>query len=268
MASVTARAPVAALRPSSSSAFLGHSSRLGRTATASPTRRSLKAEAKGEWLPGLPSPAYLDGRSVVFLFLINSGQRRRLTRTHGHVSLPGDNGFDPLGLAEDPENLRWYVQAELVNGRWAMLGVAGMLIPEVLTKAGLINAPQWYDAGKSEYFASSSTLFVIEFILFHYVEIRRWQDIKNPGSVNQDPIFKSYSLPPHECGYPGSVFNPLNFAPTLEAKEKELANGRLAMLAFLAFLIQHNVTGKGPFDNLLQHLSDPWHNTIIQTLSG
>uniref|UniRef100_A0A9I9EN35 Uncharacterized protein n=1 Tax=Cucumis melo TaxID=3656 RepID=A0A9I9EN35_CUCME len=37
---------------------------------------------KGEWLPGLPSPTYdLDG------------------------SLPGDNGFDPLGLAEDPENL-------------------------------------------------------------------------------------------------------------------------------------------------------------------
>ncbi|KAA0873334.1 hypothetical protein EYC94_26025, partial [Enterobacter hormaechei] len=167
-----------------------------------------------------------------------------------------------------PENLRWFVQAELVNGRWAMLGVAGMLLPEVLTKIGLIDAPQWYDAGKATYFASSSTLFVIEFILFHYVEIRRWQDIKNPGCVNQDPIFKSYSLPPHECGYPGSVFNPLNFEPTLEAKEKELANGRLAMLAFLGFLVQHNVTQKGPFDNLLQHLSDPWHNTIIQTLSG
>jgi len=66
MASVTARAPVAALRPSSAllrSSFLGHSSRLVRGA-AVPTRRSLKAEAKGEWLPGLPSPAYLDGRSV------------------------------------------------------------------------------------------------------------------------------------------------------------------------------------------------------------
>lgn len=106
-----------------------------------------------------------------------------------------------------------------------MLGVVGMLLPEVFTKIGIINAPQWYDAGKQEYFASSPTLFVIEFILFHYVEIRRWQDIKNPGCVNQDPIFKQYSLPPHECGYPGSVFNPLNFAPTLEAKEKELANG-------------------------------------------
>lgn len=142
------------------------------------------------------------------------------------ISLPGDNGFDPLGLAEDPENLRWFVQAELVNGRWAMLGVAGMLLPEVFTSIGIINVPKWYDAGKEEYFASSSTLFVIEFILFHYVEIRRWQDIKNPGSVNQDPIFKQYSLPAGEVGYPGGIFNPLNFAPTLEAKEKEIANGK------------------------------------------
>ena len=154
------------------------------------------------------------------------------------LSLAGDNGFDPLGLAEDPENLRWFIQAELVNGRWAMLGVAGMLLPEVFTKIGILNVPKWYDAGKEEYFASSSTLFVIEFILFHYVEIRRWQDIKNPGCVNQDPIFKQYSLAPHECGYPGGIFNPLNFAPTLEAKEKELANGEF--LFFLCLVCIHH----------------------------
>ncbi|XP_058195067.1 chlorophyll a-b binding protein P4, chloroplastic isoform X2 [Rhododendron vialii] len=251
MSAVSAQASTAVFRPSTlRSGFLsGSSGKLNRqisfkTATSS-SRRSFRVEAKkGEWLPGLPSPAYLNG------------------------SLPGDNGFDPLGLAEDPENLKWYVQAELVNSRWAMLGVAGMLLPEVFTQIGIINVPKWYDAGKGEYFASSSTLFVIEFILFHYVEIRRWQDIKYPGSVNQDPIFKSYSLPPNEVGYPGGIFNPLNFAATEEAKEKELANGRLAMLAFLGFLVQHNVTGKGPFDNLLQHLSDPWHNTIVQTFGG
>ncbi|KAF5459722.1 hypothetical protein F2P56_019644 [Juglans regia] len=253
MATVTTQALAAVFRPScaAKSRFLtGSSGKLHRELAIKPmasssSTASFKVEAKkGEWLPGLASPGYLDG------------------------SLPGDNGFDPLGLAEDPENLRWYVQAELVNGRWAMLGVVGMLLPEVFTTIGIINVPKWYDAGKAEYFASSSTLFVIEFILFHYVEIRRWQDIKNPGSVNQDPIFKQYSLPPNEVGYPGGIFNPLNFAPTLEAKEKEIANGRLAMLAFLGFVVQHNITGKGPFDNLLQHLSDPWHNTIIQTLSG
>ncbi|CAN1296500.1 Chlorophyll a-b binding protein 4, chloroplastic [Linum perenne] len=210
MATVTTQASAAVFRPCAGRSRLdlsGSPTRLSIKRVGSSSRRissAFKVEAKkGEWLPGLASPGYLNG------------------------SLPGDNGFDPLGLAEDPENLRWFVQAELVNGRWAMLGVAGMLLPEVFTKIGIINVPEWYDAGKQEYFASSSTLFVIEFILFHYVEIRRWQDIKNPGSVNQDPIFKQYSLPPNECGYPGGIFNPLNFTPTLEAKEKELANGEI-----------------------------------------
>lgn len=212
-------------------------------ASAPSSHRGLKIEAKkGQWLPGLSSPAYLDG------------------------TLAGDNGFDPLGLGEDPEALKWYVQAELQNGRWAMLGIAGILIPEVLTKIGLINVPVWFEAGKVEYFAPASTLFVIEFILFHYVEIRRWQDIKYPGSVSQDPFFKSYKLPPGDVGYPGGIFNPLNFPATEEYKEKEIANGRLAMLAFLGCLVQYNVTGKAPFATLLEHIADPWHTTIVQSL--
>ena len=52
---------------------------------------------------------------------------------------------------------------------------AGALLPEVLTKAGLISVPVWYDAGAASYFAPTSTLFVIQFLLFHYVEVRRWQ---------------------------------------------------------------------------------------------
>ncbi|MCO5596398.1 hypothetical protein L7F22_050459 [Adiantum nelumboides] len=229
------------------SSFLGssRSSRLSRAACGglvAPSCRSLKVEAKkGEWLPGLTSPSYLDG------------------------SLPGDNGFDPLGLGEDPGNLKWYVQAELQNGRWAMLGVAGILIPTLLTKFGILNVPAWYDAGSVKYFAPASTLFVIEFILFHYVEVRRWQDIKYPGSVNADPFNPSLTLPPGEVGYPGGIFNPLNFPTSLEYKEKEIANGRLAMLAFLGFSVQHYLTGKGPVDNLFDHLSDPFHNNIIQT---
>lgn len=156
-------------------------------------------------------------------------------------SLPGDNGFDPLSLGEDPANLKWYVQAELQNGRWAMLGVAGILIPELLTKIGILNVPTWYDAGAVEYFAPSSTLFVIEFILFHYVEVRRWQDIKYPGSVNQDPFFPNNKLPDGEVGYPGGIFNPLNFPITREIKEKEIANGTPLSFEplFLSFMICH-----------------------------
>ncbi|KAL2940533.1 Photosystem I chlorophyll a/b-binding protein 6 chloroplastic [Bienertia sinuspersici] len=57
------------------------------------------------WFPGSTPPPWLDG------------------------SLPGDFGFDPLGLGSDPETLRWFAQAELMHSRWAMLGVAGILIP-------------------------------------------------------------------------------------------------------------------------------------------
>ena len=36
-------------------------------------------------------------------------------------------GFDPLGLAADPEKLKWNAESERVHARWAMLGVAGIL---------------------------------------------------------------------------------------------------------------------------------------------
>lgn len=227
------------------SSFLGSKGRLSRNSVVAvaPRAQALKVEAaKGEWCPGVPSPSYLDG------------------------SLPGDNGFDPLGLGADPENLKWYVQAELQNGRWAMLGVAGCIVPEALTSLGVYNAPVWYDAGDAKYFAPASTLFIIEFLLFHYVEVRRWQDIKYPGSTSEDPIFKGNKLPPGEVGYPGGIFNPLNFPVNTEYKEKELANGRLAMVAFFGFVVQSRITGAGPWANLTAHLSDPWHNTVVQSL--
>lgn len=78
----------------------------------SPSRPSLliahaQSEHRQTWLPGLDPPPYLDG------------------------TLVGDFGFDPLGLGEDPDSLKWYVQAELVHCRFAMLGVAGVLLTDV-----------------------------------------------------------------------------------------------------------------------------------------
>ena len=57
----------------------------------------------------------------------------------------GDRGFDPAGLCAEAKARTWYQQAELQNGRWAMLGVAGILGQEI------INPNQfWYTAGMPE----------------------------------------------------------------------------------------------------------------------
>ena len=78
---------------------------------------------------------------------------------------------------------KWMVQAELVHCRWAMLGAAGIFIPDLLTKLGLLDVPFWYTAGDLEYFADSKTLFAVELAAMGWAEGRRWADILSPGSV-------------------------------------------------------------------------------------
>ena len=40
-----------------------------------------------------------------------------------------------------------YVHSELIHSRFAMAGVAGILIPDILTHVGLLNVPVWYQQG-------------------------------------------------------------------------------------------------------------------------
>ncbi|XP_073385602.1 photosystem I chlorophyll a/b-binding protein 2, chloroplastic [Physcomitrium patens] len=211
-----------------------------------PAQPSLPNNDRPLWFPGSQPPEWLDG------------------------SLPGDFGFDPLGLGSDPELLKWFVQAELVHCRWAMLGAAGIFIPEALTKAGILNTPSWTVAGDQQYFTDATTLFVIEIILFAWAEGRRWADIINPGCVNVDPVFPNNKLTGTDVGYPGGLwFDPLGWGQTGDAaklkdlRTREIKNGRLAMLAVLGAVVQANYTHTGPIDNLLAHLADPGHNTIF-----
>jgi light-harvesting complex I chlorophyll a/b binding protein 4 len=198
------------------------------------------------WAPTVNAPAYLNGE------------------------LAGDYGFDPMGLGADPVALKWYRQSELVHARWAMLGVAGVLGQEILRPDVF-----WYEAGLPENLPepfkniNMGGLLAWEFLLMHWVEVRRWQDYKNFGSLNEDPIFKGNKVPNPEMGYPGGIFDPLGFSKgnLKELQTKEIKNGRIAMIAFMAFVIQAQATGKGPLACLADHLSNPGANNWLSNIN-
>ncbi|XP_043712610.1 photosystem I chlorophyll a/b-binding protein 5, chloroplastic isoform X1 [Telopea speciosissima] len=236
----------------SSYPFVSTFSPVSPTTTTSRPHSTIVRAQRPTWLPGLDPPPHLDG------------------------TLAGDYGFDPLGLGEDPESLRWYVQAELVHARLAMAGVAGILFTDLLRVTKISNLPVWYEAGAVKFnFASTETLFIVQLLLMGFAETKRYMDFTNPGSQSQEGTFFGLeaALEGLEPGYPGGpLLNPLGLAKDIKNahdwKLKEIKNGRLAMVAMLGIFIQANVTHVGPIDNLMEHLSDPWHRTVIQTMCG
>ncbi|GFR43360.1 hypothetical protein Agub_g4431 [Astrephomene gubernaculifera] len=205
--------------------------------------------ARQSWLPGSETPKHLD--------------------TPAALAMAGNFGFDPLGLGKDAEALRWYQQAELVHSRTAMTAVAGILIPGLLTKAGVLSVPEWYDAGKvaiDNSFAPFSSLLAVQMFLCGFVEVKRWQDFRKPGSQAEPGSFLGLEGAfggSGDNGYPGGIFDPLGLSKDASKladwKLKEIKNGRLAMMALLGFAAQKGATGAGPIDNLSAHLADPWH---------
>lgn len=208
-------------------------------------------------------------------------------------SRPGDFGFDPLGLVDpttgsggfiSPE---WLTYSEVIHCRYAMLGAAGCLAPEVLQYAGVIPSSleeaTWFKNGafpflgtyEKGYWADPYTLFWVEIIAMQFAELRRWQDFKKPGSMGDqyflglEAVFKGSGNP----SYPGGqFFNAFNMGKTeadmFKLKTNEIRNGRLAMLAMLGFGAQAVMTGKGPFTNLLEHLSDPTGHNLLTNFSS
>ncbi|KAL4439501.1 hypothetical protein ABPG77_008830 [Micractinium sp. CCAP 211/92] len=246
------------------------------------TRRSVVVRAEGSELAKVERVAKAGGLYKNF----TSGQA--LSYLDG--SLPGDFGFDPLGLS-DPEGAggfitpEWLAYSEVIHGRWAMLGAAGFLAPEILASAGVIPAtPEeavWFRSGVippagqyGKYWVDPYTLFWIEAILMNFAELKRWQDFKNPGSqakqyfLGLEAVLGGSGNP----AYPGGqFFNMFNLGKTPEAMKKlqtnEIRNGRLAMIACLGMAAQATMTTEGPFKNLLDHLADPVSNNLLGNLS-
>ncbi|GFP87184.1 chlorophyll a-b binding protein 4 chloroplastic [Phtheirospermum japonicum] len=242
--------------------YMDNSSKLKALADRARTESMWYGEDRPRWLGPISYdyPAYLTGE------------------------LPGDYGFDIAGLSRDPVALQKLFNFEILHARWAMLAALGALIPEILDLIGAFHfvEPVWWRVGYSK--LKGDTLDYLGIPGFHVagsqgvVIIAICQALLMVG-----PEYARYCgiealeplgiYLPGDINYPGgALFDPLNLSKDPsgfeELKVKEIKNGRLAMVAWLGFYIQAALTGKGPVQNLLEHIEDPFHNNLLSNIKS
>ncbi|KAK9858023.1 hypothetical protein WJX84_009826 [Apatococcus fuscideae] len=223
-----------------------------------------KYQDDARWLPNTPRPEWLDG------------------------TLPGDRGFDPLGLAKPAEYLQYDVdqldQNKAVNKAGKVLGQfksnssgaprAQSLAPydevfgltrfretelihgrwAMLATLGVLvgeasTGVSWVDAGKVELDGAQYLGFRLPFTISQLC----WIEAILVGGAE---VYRNGELNSEKRIYPGGYFDPLSLvdgqdeARTFRLKEAEIKHGRLAMVAFLGFAVQAGVTGQGALGSL------------------
>merc|ERR1711977_719077 len=224
-----------------------------------------KYDGDALWLPNTTRPDWLDG------------------------SLPGDRGFDPLGLSKPVEYLQFDLdqldQNQAVNKAGGVVGSFKPTVDEVSTQSlqpysevfglerfrecelihgrwamlatlGIIVAESttgvsWIDAGKVELDGARYLSFDLPFSISQLC----WIEALAVGGAE---LYRNNELNSEKRIYPGGFFDPLGLATVGKAdknqinrlREAEIKHGRLAMVSFFGFGVQALAVGEGAMGSL------------------
>jgi hypothetical protein len=146
-------------------------------------------------------------------------------------SMPGDMGFDPMGLSDIQYDLKYARWAELKHGRICMLAVVGMVWqeygPHLPGDAYATRDP--FEAIASAGFASNFQTF----LAIGVVECANWNKYFGDGE-------------PGDIGWSGGQLNKMSEQQIFTRKTSEIVHCRLAMIAFIGathqtFLLHKNL---------------------------
>ena len=193
------------------------------------------------------------------------------------VLLPGNYGFDPLGLCADKgtgvvdrSRLDSLYEFELLHARWAMLGALGALVPEALTLAGLATFPEdrWFAVGASKLRGEDLNYFGVPglriagcqgvaIIAFAQLLLMSGPELaRAAGKDGLEPV--GIYLDGQDQNYPGGVlFDPLRLASrdpdaAVRLRVAEIKHGRLAMVACVGFAAAAANGSDGPLRDLIK----------------
>jgi len=192
--------------------------------------------------------AFLIGSTSAFAPLQNDAFSRSSALKVAAEDMPGVTMpvkfFDPLGLSSmgSDYTLSWFRAAELKHSRVAMLATTGYLV-----QAAGIHFPGMLSHDVSFESLSSMNPFAA------------WEAVPAEGQAQIiGTIFLTEIITEAQGNhytkggdYPTIVFPPINFAPSEADKlktlqNKELNNGRLAMIGIMSFICEANVPGSVP----------------------
>jgi len=135
-------------------------------------------------------------------------------------SMPGDMGFDPMGLSDIQTDLRYARWAELKHGRVCMLAVTGMVWQEYgahLPGDAYATTDPWEAISSVGFGSNIQTLLAIGVL-----ELANWDETFNgesrPGMVN---------------GFVPQWWSKISDAQKDIHYEQEIVHSRLAMIAFI-----------------------------------